>query len=345
MRLGKFAGSFFTGIMKKAAQIIGIISVGFVLLGTIFRFLHFPGGGVLIVLFSGVFAGFALPLNLLALRREKKSRTRTITGVLGTLFAMHAVVILLFLAQNWPGWNNILLQGVVLFAGFIVFVVLSLKHPAEPIKLITTFNVMFVVMLALLSLSWMAMNDRNEERDQLVQLNQMQVEHCDSLRRVVDLMYYDLSMDTSSYHDSTRAMAYDFQMESQRVTGYIKSVQQELVSQNNYGTIGDTSLTLQDPMNVDFTSFYFIGEDIQNPTGKAVDLFSVLRDYRENVLHPEVPFFIRIGSTHEEATQWVKDNFYKATAIEVMTRLTLLKENVYQAMQYSIDRDLFVQRR
>lgn len=331
--------------MKKAARIIGIISVGFVLLGTIFRFLHFPGGGLLIVLFSGTFAGFALPLNLLALRHEKKSRTRRIAEVLGTLFAMHAVVLMLFLAQNWPGWNNILIQGAILFIAFIVFLILSSRNTAEPLKPVTNFNIMFIAMMALLSLSQLNTINRKEERDRLVQLNTMQVEHCDSLRKVVEVVYHDYIDRAAVEDDSLYHQAQALYRDGRQVIDFIDRLQEDLVTEINYGlntSAWDTTMQLQDPMNVDVPTHYFIGADAQNITGKAPELYDVLSNYRNRALHPDVPFFIGQESTMEEKTQWAKDNFYKATAIEIMTRLTLLKENVYQSMIYAIDYDLYV---
>lgn len=327
--------------MRKASLVIAYICTGAILLGTIFRFLHFPGGGLLIVLFSGAFATLALPANLFALFQEKKNKLRRIAQVVGTLAAAHIVLLMLFFAQNWAGGQLFLYQGAALVVAFFAFVIAANKEQSEPMQINTRFNVLFFVIVVLLALSCLATDNRNGERDRLVQLSEMQTRHCDSIRKVVDLMYYDLSMDTSSYDDSTRSRAYDFLMESRRVIGYIESVQQDFTVQNNYGINDDTVTTLQDPMDIDLTTFYFIGEDVQNPTGKAVELYAILEDYRKNILHPDVPFFVRAQSTGEDAAQWVKDNFYKATAIEVMTRLTLLKQNIYQAMQHAIEHDLY----
>lgn len=332
--------------MRKAANILGTICVVAVFIGALFRIFHFPFGGLTFILFAGLFAGIALPLNLFALLRDTKSAgTKRFAQIAGTLAAMHVIILLLFLAQNWDGYEKFLLQGGVLAVVFIVLLLVSRRSEAERLEVFSKFNVRFAVLVVLLAVSAVLTAGLNDERDRLVALNEMEMAKYDSLRAVVDEQY-SLALSDTSLTDSAASIIREYLQNTTDLIARIEQIQYEFVTEGNYGvnyyTI-DTSLILERPMDFDMTAHYFVGADVQNPSGKATELYHLLVKYRNDVLHPDVPFFVRKESTSEENVQWVKDNFYHARAIEVMTRLTLVKENIYQSMLYSVDHNLFVQ--
>jgi hypothetical protein len=331
--------------VRKAANITGIICAIAILIGSVMRMIHFPGGGLFIILFTGTFAGFALPMNLIALRREKKEVTgiRKFAFEVGTVAAMQCVIIMLFMAQNWKGADKMLIQTGIFVALFLVLLVLIARKESGSIQLVSKFNVTVVVILLVLIIPAVLAVRKNEGRARLEILNSIETRRCDSLGQVVDKKFHEFQLD-SSMTDSAHEVIEGFHINGLELIKHLEKVQLDLANQMNNGLYyagSDTSLELQNPMDSDFPTFYFVG-NVQSPTGKAIELHSLFVNYRDYYLHPAVPFFVQPNSTNEESLQWVKDNFYHAKAIEAMMRLTVLKENVYQSMEYSLDHNLFV---
>ena len=106
---------------KNVAGIIGAISASVLNLGISFKFQHWPGAGVMIVLGLASFALVFIPMLLRKKLKGEPSERKTLMNTLGasglTLFALG----ILFKIQHWPGAAIMLgLSVFLLFFGYFL---------------------------------------------------------------------------------------------------------------------------------------------------------------------------------------------------------------------------------
>lgn len=332
--------------MVRFIRILGIISVVAVFLTSLMRVFYLPLGGVFLTLSVGFFVTVVLGLELLHKLRQPTSRLQKALELIAILFLGQTMILGLCVAYGWNGASSMIMNAALLLLVYGLTFFIGKSRLNNGFRFHTPFNgLAILVLLPLLFFCTLRFFGANESK-RLVELNEIEVRRYDSVKAVVMTRYAEFLSDTT--RDSARTSTEMFRRDALALIDYIYRLQIAFAYETNNGIAAppptDTTLNLQDPLAMRMTHVWFIGSDVQNPTGKAIELFDSLAYYRNHVLHEEVPFFVRKNSTQEDKVQWVKDNFYNATAIEVMTRLTLYKENVYQSMQYSIDHHLFVQR-
>ncbi len=106
---------------KNVAGIVGAISGSVINLGITFKFQHWPGAGVMIVLGLSTFALVFMPMLLKQKLKGEASERKTLMNTLGaaglTLFALG----ILFKIQHWPGAAIMLgLSVFLLFFGYFL---------------------------------------------------------------------------------------------------------------------------------------------------------------------------------------------------------------------------------
>lgn len=116
-----------------AAGIVGAISASILNLGITFKFQHWPGAGVMIVLGLTIFALIFIPMLLRSMLKGETSERKTIMNTLGatglTLFGLG----LLFKLQHWPGADVMLCGSIFpLFLGY--FAMYMTDKSIDPIE-------------------------------------------------------------------------------------------------------------------------------------------------------------------------------------------------------------------
>ena len=111
---------------KNTAGVVGAISASILNLGITFKFMHWPGAGVMIVLGLTSFALFFMPMLLRKKLKGESSERKTAMNTLGasglTLFALG----ILFKIQYWPGADVMLgLSVFLLFFGYFLMYMLD----------------------------------------------------------------------------------------------------------------------------------------------------------------------------------------------------------------------------
>lgn len=106
---------------KNVAGIVGAISASIINLGITFKFQHWPGAGVMIVLGLSTFALVFIPMLLRKKIKGEESERKTLMNTLGaaglTLFALG----ILFEIQHWPGAAIMLgISVFLLFFGYFL---------------------------------------------------------------------------------------------------------------------------------------------------------------------------------------------------------------------------------
>ncbi len=121
--------------MKTVNAILGAIITFFLLLGVMFKIMHWPGAGPLIVVFTSLLSMYMIPVaigNILSY--EKKTLIGICNGI-GAFGGMVLSIGLLFKIMHWPG------SGVMMYIGFLFLIIVILFFlilyaiSKEPIKL------------------------------------------------------------------------------------------------------------------------------------------------------------------------------------------------------------------
>tara|TARA_B110000046_G_scaffold66152_1_gene73987 strand:- start:126 stop:866 length:741 start_codon:yes stop_codon:yes gene_type:complete len=89
--------------MKRVTSITGLISASLVLLGTIFKLMHWPGAGIMLVLGSAIIALIVLPLMAFLALNNNTVSTNTSSIIFGYGAAILLTIGTIFKVQHWPG--------------------------------------------------------------------------------------------------------------------------------------------------------------------------------------------------------------------------------------------------
>jgi hypothetical protein len=101
-------------VMKKVMIISGAISAGLLSLGIFFKFMHWPGAAMGIVLGISILSFIFLPLMFVLKSKEKKEVRDKILIALGTLSAITISLAILFKVMHWPGANMMAVSALLM---------------------------------------------------------------------------------------------------------------------------------------------------------------------------------------------------------------------------------------
>lgn len=101
--------------MKTVLKYSGIATVVLTLLGAIFKSMHWPGAGVLVVLGAFFFSVIFMPLLIILKMKDDESKTEKAVFSFGFLLAISLIVGLLFKLMHWPYATIILITATTLF--------------------------------------------------------------------------------------------------------------------------------------------------------------------------------------------------------------------------------------
>lgn len=134
-------------IMKKIMINSGIAAATFFIIGSFFKFMHWPGASALILLGMTIGALVFLPLVFMFKKNETtESRGKLVLGIgviNGILFCLYS----LFKVMHWPGASILWFLTLGLFG--LIFIPLyffnGIKNPANKINTITTTLILIMV--------------------------------------------------------------------------------------------------------------------------------------------------------------------------------------------------------
>lgn len=99
--------------MIRTMKITGLLTVVFTVIGAIFKTLHLPGAGAMIVLGGFIFSFIFLPILIALKFRDEESKTDKFVLSFGLLLAIFLAVGLIFKLMHWPGAMVLMLSGTV----------------------------------------------------------------------------------------------------------------------------------------------------------------------------------------------------------------------------------------
>ena len=107
-------------IMKKILKFSGIATAVLTILGALFKSMHWPGAGILIILGGFFFSIVFMPLLIIIKFRDDESKSEKYVFGFGLLLAIGLITGLLFKIMHWPHANNLMFYSTLIFTFLFV---------------------------------------------------------------------------------------------------------------------------------------------------------------------------------------------------------------------------------
>jgi hypothetical protein len=137
--------------MKKITSISGVVSSVIVLIGGVFKIMHWPGAGIALPLGGILFLAYALLLYT-----DKQAFATTSLQKASNVFVLIAMLLIsagfIFKMQHWPGARVLIYISNIALLALIPVSFIKASKESEPVKKLNFFNEAIVLIL-LLSLS------------------------------------------------------------------------------------------------------------------------------------------------------------------------------------------------
>lgn len=140
--------------MKKIMNISGLLSALFALTGIIFKFLWWPGAGILLVLGFSIFSLFFLPIAFTIKQKQNKSKANQFQNLIGTFCGSVLSLGILFKMMHWPGANIMGLTSILLllFVFTPLFYLSGVKNEESKQNTVITTVILILACTLLLAL-------------------------------------------------------------------------------------------------------------------------------------------------------------------------------------------------
>jgi hypothetical protein len=329
-------------LMRKAALVTGIICAVFTVIAAVLKLTGIPGGSFLFLIFAGAFAGVVMPMHYFAQTRIAQPGIKRIADFLGIITGMHLIIGLLFVALNWNGSMLFFVQGGFLALFFIGTFVVAAQKQGVITKWFSSFTVLFLIVVAALAIGCVTREVQKEETNTQYVVLQEEVSKYTAARKEMDQRMAVFSADTAD--QSLDSAANRFFADAIVLIKEIEEYKCAFLERLNRGEScrdDQGAYRVSRPDDYDISTMMLVGPDPQNLTGEGVNLYERMFRYRNYVLHPEVSFGVPVREQTGYKEQWVKDNFYHATALETLTRLTQIQTKICESVNESIDKRLF----
>lgn len=121
--------------MKTFNTILGAFISIFLMTGILFKIMHWPGGGVMIVFFASMFSLYMIPVAIENVINSKKKTFSIVCNAIGAFAGMILSLGLLFKIMHWPGAGFLMIVGVFLSILFIFIFITLFFTQKEPLVL------------------------------------------------------------------------------------------------------------------------------------------------------------------------------------------------------------------
>ncbi len=261
--------------MKNKIYIIGLVALSLTVLGGIFKIMHWPGAGWLLIFGNGSLSFLFFPL---ALRSSFLGAGKKRIGLYFAAFiALFADFIgALFKIMHWPGASWMLVFGIT-FPVIIFLPVYIYFHVKEKEKSLANFMyIMFLLVYLGVMSAFLAVRVQKEVLDDAVRVAYI----------TSNKDYYDLKK--ISFKELTDFS--DIEVNSSELRQYIEEIKNELVQIANDEEVEssvNTSINLwqvQEKDNFSISKSVMIGDSDEGMTGKAFELETKIQSYKDLLL-------------------------------------------------------------
>lgn len=153
--------------MKRTLKISAITSIILIIFGIIFKSMHWPGAGVLIVLGVAFFSLIFIPLNILFKFQDDKEKGNRIITVIGLLAVSVAMLGTLFKLMHWPTANILMFSSLLVFTLVFIPMYFIVKYRNPETKFTAIINTAYMIGAAgmLFALTNLGYSKKNFEKN------------------------------------------------------------------------------------------------------------------------------------------------------------------------------------
>lgn len=310
---------------KKFINYLGAFCGSVFNLGVLFKIMHWPGAGLLIVISTGLFASVFLPVFAsFKINNATENKSRYVLGAIAIAMLTLGV---LFKIQHWPGRPVLFFGGfAVLFFGYLPMYIKSFKNNMEQkTKSLSTvfFFISLTAVVTVLSLS----GNSNQIINSLGLLNSTIAENTANLKGNTEII--------AANSKNTKAM--EVKQMSDELISFIQNIKLGIVMavDNLPKEVADTIsfFEIQAKENYKVPTQILVGEDYEKPNGEAVVLKEKIDQFRIAIsgISGKANLGLNTGEVDKgwgQTEPWVTGNFYHMPVASVITVLTKLQEDV-----------------
>ena len=126
--------------MKKTIYFIALITTFFIVFGSLFKIMHWPGATVMITIGSFSFAFLFIPLIILKKFKEDSFLKDQIIYSLGIILGTVLGLGFIFKIMHWPMASALMLSSIILFNFLFVPVYFVSRYKREELRYNTIIN-------------------------------------------------------------------------------------------------------------------------------------------------------------------------------------------------------------
>ena len=139
--------------MKKFTYVFGLIAALIIIMGSIFKKLHWPGAGILLTVGVLMTVFVFLPFYFRTSYRELAEKKNPIYGIVGYMTLAFLLLGALFKIMHWPGANIAIYTSTgFLLIGFVPLYVVNIFQKSGKEKIVLPYIVMVLVGISLVML-------------------------------------------------------------------------------------------------------------------------------------------------------------------------------------------------
>ena len=314
--------------MKKTMIISGMFSASAMILGIIFKFMHWPGASALIILGIVASSLIFLPLFFLLKAKEKTKSTDKLILGLGTLSGILMSLSILFRVMHWPfGFNLGIISIVVLGLVFLpIYFFNGIRNPELKINTIATSIV--IIMICGLQLTLVNSRPNLTIEKTSIRLNQHLNTTYDYATQQNEINYDLLLKDSVSNKTNLNALRKTCnelctKIEALKITLFQQTEDDSTITLNYY--------TLQRGNNYDIPTSILFDENA-NPKKNILELREQLNSFNTYIMasfNQNSSVLINLADAENLNTQqketWEKLNFYHVPLASILRNLTQLQ--------------------
>jgi hypothetical protein len=149
--------------MKKTMLVSGATAVFFLLAGSLFKIMHWPGAGIMLVMGVSFICFLFMPLLLLTKNRETTTLRDKVVMSLGTLVGILYCLSTLFKVQHWPGASYLWFATIIIsaFVFIPIYFFTGIRNPETKTNTIVTS----ILLVGATSILFMLMNLRPSKKE------------------------------------------------------------------------------------------------------------------------------------------------------------------------------------
>lgn len=178
--------------MKRTLKITGLLTIVLCLIGSLLKFLHVPGAGL--VLFSSLcfFGLIFIPLNIIVKLKYEKEQTNKVIVTFGLILGMFITFGLIFKTFHWPGATIITMSGVLVFALVFVPVYFFTRYKNPDTRFNAIVHTTFMIVGAGFLFGMVSGNTSHKTNQMVANMSTVQLDNLNRMEASNAVLYTEL---------------------------------------------------------------------------------------------------------------------------------------------------------